>query len=83
MYWSRFDQTWHNIIGPKIILEIPPQKITFAIQIISTIFPSLLIRAYSGKRVTTHSFFFPPHFLYGCPIGMLGGCMSKWLGPFP
>jgi hypothetical protein len=42
VYWSRFDQTIiqlkHNIIGQKIILEIRPQKVTFAIQIISSTF---------------------------------------------
>jgi hypothetical protein len=40
VYWSRFDQTTspsdYSIIGQKIILGIPPQKVTFAIQIISS-----------------------------------------------
>jgi hypothetical protein len=41
----------HNVIGQKGILEIPPQKVNFAIQIISAIFQASAISAEFGKIV--------------------------------
>jgi hypothetical protein len=76
--WSILDQatslSGHRIIGPKRILEIPPQKVKSDIQIKSEIFPGNEIIVEHGKRAAIIHFL-PPHFFANWPITMPGGDM--------